>query len=94
MRVGHDLKAYGREPSMPRPLINLCLGLVAFIAVLLAYSLVADVSDRVVVMSRDTFEATIQQERIQAAREAMEARECIGTWRDLFSAPITKKGVM
>jgi hypothetical protein len=94
MRLGHDLKQYGKEPSMPRPLINLSMGLVALIAVLLAYGLVADVSDRVVVMSRAEFEREIQQQRIQAAKETMEARECVGNWRDLFHNEPRKLGAM
>jgi hypothetical protein len=78
-----DLKAYGKEPSMPRPLTNLCLGLVAVIALLTAFSLVNDIPDRVVVMSRAEFEKTIAAERIRAAQEALDAKEC-ANWRGLF----------
>ena len=90
----HDLKNLGKPPTMPNSLVNLCLGLVALIAVLAAYSLVADQSDRVVVMSRTQFEAHVTAERIQAAKEAMEARECVGNWRDLFHNEPRKLGAM
>ena len=93
MKLGHDLKRFGTEPTMPRPLMNLCLGLCAVIAVLTAFSLVNDVSDRLVVMSRAEFERQVAAERIKAAQEAMEARECTGTWRDLLREP-KKVGAM
>lgn len=82
-----DLKQYGREPSMPRGIVNLCLGLCAVIALLTALSLVADVEDRLVVMSRAEFERQVAAERIKAAQEILEATECRGNWRDLFVEP-------
>ena len=91
--IPHDLKAYGREPTMPRSIVNLCLGLCAVIVLLLAYSVVSDIPDRVVVMSRSEFDRHIVEQRIQAAKEAMEARECVGNWRDLFR-PTPKREVM
>lgn len=87
MITPHDLKQYGKPPAMPRALVNLCLGLVALIAVLTAYALVADSSERVVVMSRAKFEREIREQRIQAAQEMAEAvtpGEC--GWRDLYDA--------
>lgn len=89
----NDLKQYGKEPSMPRGIVNLCLGLCALIAVLSAYSLVADQADRVVVMSRAAFEQTIQQERIKAAQEMAEAMACDNSWRSMFREP-KKVGAM
>lgn len=59
--------------------------LVALIFVLTAYSLVADAPDRLVIMSRSTFEARIAAERIAAARETLDIMECPApTWRGLF----------
>lgn len=87
-----DLKQYGREPSMPRSLVNFCLALVALIAVLTAYSLIADDESRMVVMSSAQFEQTIAAERIKAAQEMAEAVGTCG-WRDLFREP-KKQGAM
>ena len=87
----HDLKAYGREPEpMPTGIKHICQVLIAVALVGTAYGLVADEADRVVVMSRAQFEREIAEQRIQAAKEAMEARECLGNWRDLFSEPKKK----
>lgn len=86
MRLGHDLKQYGREPEpMPTPLRRVCQVLVAVAVLGTAYGLVADEADRVVVMSRATFEQTIAAERIKAATEMAEAIDP-GTcgWRDAF----------
>lgn len=90
----HDLKSMGL-PTQPAPMsnrmVNFCLGLCALIALLTALSLVADVEDRLVVMSRAEFERQVAAERIKAAQEAMEARECVGNWRDLFHTEPKKK---
>ena len=94
MRTPHDLKQYGQQPErMPASLRVVCKVLVGVIVIGTAYGMVADEADRVVVMSRATFEAHVAAERIQAAKEAMEARECVGNWRDLFHEP-KKVGTM
>lgn len=86
----NDLKTYGlpmpnaRRP-MPAALVTLCRALVAIIAVLTAYSLVADAPDRLVIMSRADFERRIAAERIAAARQTLEAMECPApSWRGMF----------
>lgn len=83
-----DLKGYGLPPepsAMPAALWNLCLALVALIALLTAYSLVADAPERMVLMSRAQFEQRITEARIAAAREALDAMECPApTWRGMF----------
>lgn len=92
--IPHDMKAYGREPTMPRSIVNLCLGLCAVIVLLLAYSVVSDIPDRVVVMSRATFDAHVAAERIKAAQDVMDAVGTCG-WRDLFyNEPKIKRGMM
>jgi len=88
----NDLRQYGQQPSpMPTGLKRVCQVLIAIAVIGTAYGLVADEADRVVVMSRAEFERQIAQQRIQAAREAMDARECMGNWRDLFR-PEQKRG--
>ena len=86
MRLGHDFKSYGREPApMPTGLKRVCQVLLAIVVIGTAYGLVADEADRVVVMSRSTYEQTIREQRIQAAQEMAEAvtpGEC--SWRDAF----------
>lgn len=90
----HDLKAYGREPSMPRGLVNLCLGLVALIAVLAAYALVADEQDRKVVtltLTTNEYAEALERARRQGEADAFKRmRAC--DWRDSFrSEPPLKK---
>ena len=90
--IPHDMKAYGQQPErMPTPLRRLCQVLVAIAVIGTAYGLVADEADRVVVMSRATFEQTIAAERIKAAQEILNATECRGNWRDLFRDESAKK---
>jgi hypothetical protein len=88
----NDLKSYGRESRIAPPLIDLCSGLVAVIVVLTAYSMVSDTPERqVVITTRAAIDKQIAEQRIAAAREAMEARECANNWRDLFR-PEQKRG--
>ncbi len=83
-----DLKQYGCEPEpMPTGLKRVCQVLITVAVLGTAYGLVADEADKVVVMKRSTFEQTVAQERIKAAREVMEATECRGNWRDQFLEP-------
>lgn len=94
MKLGHDLKQYGQQPEpMPAALRRVCQVLLAIVVVGTAYGLVADDSDRMVVMSRAEFDRQVAAERIKAAQEAMEARECVGNWRDLFR-PAPKREAM
>lgn len=82
----HDLKQYGQQSErMPASLRAVCKVLVGVIVIGTAYGMVADEADRVVVMSRATFEQTIAAERIKAATEMAEA-VTPGTcgWRDQF----------
>lgn len=51
-------------------------GLVCVIVLLAAYSCTADEPARKVVMSRAEFDRAIAQARMDAAREAMAAKEC------------------
>lgn len=83
-----DMKGYGlpaERPQMSGAMVNFCLALVAVIALLTAYSLVADQPERMVVMSRADFERRIAAERIAAARQTLEAMECPApSWRGMF----------
>ncbi len=84
----NDYKDLGRPSSMPPALADLCLAIVALVAVLTVYSLVADEPSRqIVVMTKASMQREIQAERIKAAREVMEATECRGNWRDQFLEP-------
>ena len=79
----NDLKQYGNEPRLPPALTDLCLALVALVAVLVAYSMVADEPSRqIVVTTRASLDQQIAAERIKAAQEMARATEC--TWRDAF----------
>jgi len=51
--------------------------LAAVVVILTAYSCVADIPERQVVMSREAFEKRLQDERIKAARAALDAKECL-----------------
>jgi hypothetical protein len=86
-----DYKNLGKPSPMPPLLVDLCLALIAIAVIGTSYGLVADKADRMVVMSRAEFERQIAEQRIQAARQAMDARECMGNWRDLFR-PEQKRG--
>lgn len=85
MKLGHDLKQYGKPEPMPAPLAAVCKVLIGVIVVATAYGLVVDDESRMVVMSRASFEAHVAAERIQAAQEMAEA-VTPGTcgWRDAF----------
>lgn len=68
---------------------DLAWALVFIIVLLTAYSCVADEPRREVVMSRAEFNRAIAQARIDAAREALAAKEC---WPgDEFRFPPRKK---
>ena len=82
----NDLKQYGNEPRLPPALTDLCLALVALVAVLVAYSMVADEPSRqIVVTTRASLDKQIAAERIKAAQEMAEAVQpgACG-WRDVF----------
>jgi hypothetical protein len=84
----NDFKDYGKPSTMPPALVDLCLGLVALVAVLTVYALVADTPERqIVVTTKATQQREIQQERIKAAQEVMAATECRSNWRDQFIEP-------
>lgn len=99
MSTPSDLKQYGREPApMPTGLKRVCQVLIAIAVIGTAYGLVADEADKVVVMSRSTYEQTIREQRIQAAQEMAEAVQpgACG-WRDAFREerqPKVKRGAM
>jgi hypothetical protein len=66
-------------------LTNVCMGLLAVIFVGTAYGLVADEPARKVVtvtLPQAELERQLRQARIDAAREALNAKEC--NWRDLM----------
>ena len=78
-----DYKQFGKPSPMPPLLVDLCLALVALVAVLTVYALVADEPSRqIVVTTKAAQQREIQQERIKAAQEMMRATEC--TWRDAY----------
>ena len=83
-----DLKQFGQSSPMPPALVDLCLALVALVAVLTVYALVADTPERqIVVTTRASFDQQIAAERIKAAQEMAEAvtpGAC--GWRDLYDA--------
>ena len=89
-----DFKDLGKPASMPPMLVDLCLALVALVALLTVYSLVADEPSRqIVVTTKASMQRELQQERIKAAREMMRATEC--TWRDAYREERQpKRGVM
>ena len=76
------------EPHLPASVRALCRVMIAIIVIGTAYGLVTDEPDRMVVMSRATFERRIADERIEAARLAMDAVRPLvcpdPQWRDLF----------
>ncbi len=82
----NDLKNYGKPSSMPPALADLCLAIVALVAVLTVYSLVADEPSRqIVVMTKASMQREIQAERIKAAQEMAEAVQPGSCgWRDLY----------
>jgi len=91
MTTPHDLKSLGLprpEPELSPAARAICRGAIAIAILGLAYGAVLDVTDRMVIMSRADFEAVIQDERILAAQEILDATEpepCEPpTWRDLF----------
>lgn len=90
----NDFKDLGKPSSMPPMLVDLCLALVALVALLTVYSLVADEPSRqIVVTTRATMAKEIAAERIKAAQEMMRATEC--TWRDAYRAERQpKRGAM
>ena len=81
-----DYKQFGKPSPMPPLLVDLCLALVALVAVLTVYALVADTPERqIVVTTKAAQQREIQQERIKAAQEMAEAVQpgACG-WRDLY----------
>ena len=82
----HDLKQYGTEPTMPRGLVNFCLGLAALIAVLTAYALVADERDRKVVtltLTTTEYAQALDRARKQGETDTL-ARMRACNWNDTF----------
>ena len=94
-----DYKEYGKPSPMPPLLVDLCLALVALVAVLTVYALVADTPERqIVVTTKASMQREIQAERIKAAQEMAEAVQpgACG-WRDAFREerqPKLKRGAM
>lgn len=99
MSTPHDLKSLGMprpEPELSPAARAICRVSLAIAILGLAYGAALDASDRMVIMSRAEFEAVIQDERILAAQEILNATEpepCPEpTWRDLFQpAPPARK---
>jgi len=99
MSTPHDLKSLGMprpEPELSPAARAICRGAIAIAILGLAYGAVLDVTDRmVIVMTPAALEATIQAERIKAAREAFDAAredgECFLNWR---ANPKPRKGAM
>ena len=88
----NDFKHLGKPSPMPPMLVDLCLALVALVAVLTAYALIADEPERQIVV---TTRAAIARERIDAARQMADAiQPGVCSWRDAYREERQPKGVM